>query len=63
MFGIHHLLCDHCNWLFTGFGLPGMTARRAKKNETNRGLFVVVTVFGIEPWIALRQCMGLAFNE
>ena len=32
LFGIRRLLCDHCNWLFTGFGIllsPRKTKRRA----------------------------------
>jgi len=28
--GIYHLLCDHCNLLFTGFALPGSFRRRRK---------------------------------
>ena len=28
--GIHHLLCDHCNLLFTGFVVPGTLRRRRK---------------------------------
>ena len=32
MVGIRYLLCDHCNWLFTGFGIllsPRKSKRRA----------------------------------
>jgi hypothetical protein len=28
--GIYHLLCDHCNLLFTGFAFPGSFRRRKK---------------------------------
>jgi hypothetical protein len=28
--GIYHLLCDHCNLLFTGFVVPGTLQRRRK---------------------------------
>ena len=35
MVGIYHLLCDHCNLLFTGFVLPG-TLRRRKKHRRHR---------------------------
>ena len=28
LFGIYNLLCDHCNWLFNGFALPGMRLKR-----------------------------------
>jgi len=31
LFGIYNLLCDHCNWLFTGFVLPGTAPRRVKR--------------------------------
>ena len=33
--GIHHLLCDHCNLLFTGFVMPG-TLRRRKKHRRHK---------------------------
>lgn len=33
MFGIHHLLCNHCNLLFTGFALPGTVGRSGSKNR------------------------------
>jgi hypothetical protein len=33
--GIYHLLCDHCNLLFTGFVLP-WTLRRRKKHRRNQ---------------------------
>ena len=37
--GIYHLLCDHCNLLFTGFVVPG-TLHRQEENigtrNTNR---------------------------
>jgi hypothetical protein len=33
--GIHHLLCDHCNLLFTGFVMPG-TFRRRKKHRRHK---------------------------
>ena len=29
--GIHHLLCNHCNLLFTGFAVPGTVGRPNKK--------------------------------
>jgi len=31
--GIYHLLCDHCNLLFTGFVLPGTLNHHRKKNR------------------------------
>jgi hypothetical protein len=34
--GIHYLLCNHCNLLFTGFAVPGTvnrTARRVRKKS------------------------------
>ena len=34
--GIHHLLCDHCNLLFTGFVLPGTLRRRKKHRRLNK---------------------------
>jgi hypothetical protein len=29
--GIHHLLCNHCNLLFTGFAVPGTVGRSSHK--------------------------------
>jgi hypothetical protein len=29
--GIHYLLCNHCNLLFTGFAVPGTVNRPRKK--------------------------------
>jgi hypothetical protein len=29
--GIHYLLCNHCNLLFTGFAVPGTVGRPNKK--------------------------------
>lgn len=37
MFGIYHLLCDHCNLLFTGFVVPG-TLHRRKKHRRHKKL-------------------------
>jgi hypothetical protein len=34
--GIYHLLCDHCNLLFTGFVLPGMLNKHHKKKHRHR---------------------------
>ena len=31
--GIYHLLCDHCNLLFTGFVVPGTLRRRRKQQR------------------------------
>ncbi len=31
--GIHHLLCNHCNLLFTGFAVPGTVGRSNKRNR------------------------------
>jgi hypothetical protein len=41
MVGIHHLLCNHCNLLFTGFVVPGTMNRvsnrgRAKAREAQK---------------------------
>lgn len=33
LFGIHNLLCDHCNWLFTGIGIPWIGPRKAKRRN------------------------------
>ena len=33
LFGIYNLLCDHCNWLFNGFALPGMWVKRETRNH------------------------------
>lgn len=30
--GIHYLLCNHCNLLFTGFAVPGTVGRPGKKS-------------------------------
>lgn len=37
MFGIYHLLCDHCNLLFRGFVVPG-TLHRRKKHRRHKKL-------------------------
>ncbi len=29
--GIHYLLCNHCNLLFTGFAVPGTVGRPNRK--------------------------------
>ena len=34
--GIHYLLCNHCNLLFTGFAVPG-TVGRPNKKPSHRG--------------------------
>lgn len=31
--GIHYLLCNHCNLLFTGFAVPGTVNRPSKKGQ------------------------------
>ncbi len=31
--GIHYLLCNHCNLLFTGFAVPGTVNRSGKKSH------------------------------
>ena len=30
--GIHYLLCNHCNLLFTGFAVPGTVGRSSRKS-------------------------------
>jgi hypothetical protein len=32
--GIHYLLCNHCNLLFTGFAVPGTVGRPSRKSST-----------------------------
>jgi len=34
--GIHYLLCNHCNLLFTGFAVPG-TVNRPRKRGRKKG--------------------------
>lgn len=36
MFGIHQLLCNHCNLLFTGFAVPGTVGRSSRKSRTKK---------------------------
>jgi len=36
MFGIYHLLCDHCNLLFTGFVLPGTLKSQHQRKQRGR---------------------------
>ncbi len=37
LIGIYHLLCDHCNLLFTGFVLPGtFKSHRRKKHKDDK---------------------------
>lgn len=33
MVGIRHLLCNHCNLLFTGFVVPGTVGKSSRKTE------------------------------
>jgi len=35
--GIHHLLCNHCNLLFTGFAVPGTVGRSGRKSTGRHG--------------------------
>jgi hypothetical protein len=35
--GIHHLLCNHCNLLFTGFAVPGTVGRPHRKEPLRSG--------------------------
>ena len=35
--GIHYLLCNHCNLLFTGFAVPGTVGRSSKKTSPRSG--------------------------
>ena len=36
LFGIHNLLCDHCNLLFTGFAVPGTLRKHHKRKSPAR---------------------------
>ncbi len=37
LFGIYHLLCDHCNLLFTGFVVPGtLRSHHRKKDQQSK---------------------------
>lgn len=31
----YNLLCDACNWEFTGFAIPGTVPKKTKKKRTN----------------------------
>lgn len=31
----YHLLCDECNWEFTGFAIPGTIPKKTRKKKTN----------------------------
>jgi hypothetical protein len=35
--GIHYLLCNHCNLLFTGFAVPGTVGRPNRKSHQRSG--------------------------
>ena len=35
--GIHYLLCNHCNLLFTGFAVPGTVGRSSKRPSPRGG--------------------------
>jgi hypothetical protein len=35
--GIHYLLCNHCNLLFTGFAVPGTVGRSNRKSAPRQG--------------------------
>lgn len=32
----YHLLCDSCNWEFTGFAVPGTVSSKPTKKRKNR---------------------------
>ncbi len=34
--GIHYLLCNHCNLLFTGFAVPGTVGKPGKKDREHK---------------------------
>jgi hypothetical protein len=34
--GIYHLLCDHCNLLFTGFVVPGTLRSRQQQDNYHK---------------------------
>lgn len=34
--GIHYLLCNHCNLLFTGFAVPGSVGKSGRKGRKQR---------------------------
>ena len=34
--GIHYLLCNHCNLLFTGFAVPGTVGHSSRKPPARR---------------------------
>ncbi len=36
MVGIRHLLCNHCNLLFTGFVVPGTAAKSSRRTRAQR---------------------------
>lgn len=33
----YHLLCDACNWEFTGFAVPGTVDTRSKSRKKTKG--------------------------
>jgi hypothetical protein len=35
--GIHHLLCNHCNLLFTGFAVPWTVNKPGRKHQPRSG--------------------------
>ena len=35
--GIHYLLCNHCNLLFTGFAVPGTVGKPSRKSGSRGG--------------------------
>ena len=35
--GIHYLLCNHCNLLFTGFAVPGTVGKSSRKSHSQAG--------------------------
>jgi hypothetical protein len=37
MVGIHYLLCNHCNLLFTGFAVPGTLGKSGRRHESRGG--------------------------
>lgn len=39
----YNLLCDECNWEFTGFAIPGTVPKKTRKKKTNTNNLVIET--------------------
>jgi hypothetical protein len=63
--GIYHLLCDHCNLLFTGFVVPGTLhppEKASPAQETELHRFEVIKMSPKRPFTMLAILICVVFG-